>query len=612
MLNCKKGWTLALCAGAAVSAYGQTTFPEVEPNDTKAAANGAFVMAPGDMILGNSTGTSTTTAGSASSDYFLVKTTPAPLGVYRYRMVVTTSGSAGHTATLRGLTQTNRVINPGTDAVLQTSSTTSTPPRFVQWYGFGKEEQIYMRVTGTTSTTSDYTATLERTAVTITDLGTFSPGSITIERGLGSTFDADFWVYDSNFNAIEGYGNDTPNLLTRTYTPGVYYIAWTNFNFANNQPAAPDDGFSGSVTDFANVATNSSTSVFTTGSAIAIKITDGAGPVETLITKDGLFDVRWLRFTVSGTPLPTGACCRSDGTCSEGTSAACSSVGGVYQGDNSTCATAGCAPGGSCCVAGVCSTLTNAACTAASGLWGGANSSCATTVCPGIWNEQGDAGELPAAAQLIEGAGALYRINGAISTPEEVDMYKLRVSDFANFSARTVGVTTWDTQLFLFDAAGLGVVTNDDEVGGTTLQSRITNQFVTANGEYYLAISRYNRDPVSGGSNLIFNVTVNRSEVPANGPGATAPVDAWITAVTAAAGNYGILLTGSEYLGNACYANCDGSTVPPILNVGDFTCFLQRFAAGDSYANCDGSTIPPVLNVGDFTCFLQRFAAGCP
>jgi hypothetical protein len=62
----------------------------------------------------------------------------------------------------------------------------------------------------------------------------------------------------------------------------------------------------------------------------------------------------------------------------------------------------------------------------------------------------------------------------------------------------------------------------------------------------------------------------------------------------------------------SCYANCDGSTAAPILNVGDFTCFLQRFAAGESYANCDDSTAPPVLNVGDFTCFLQRFAAGCP
>jgi hypothetical protein len=61
-----------------------------------------------------------------------------------------------------------------------------------------------------------------------------------------------------------------------------------------------------------------------------------------------------------------------------------------------------------------------------------------------------------------------------------------------------------------------------------------------------------------------------------------------------------------------CYANCDGSTTVPVLNVLDFTCFLQKFAAGNSYANCDNSTTPPVLNVLDFTCFLQKFAAGCP
>ncbi|MBL9031750.1 MAG: hypothetical protein JNM80_08580 [Phycisphaerae bacterium] len=60
-----------------------------------------------------------------------------------------------------------------------------------------------------------------------------------------------------------------------------------------------------------------------------------------------------------------------------------------------------------------------------------------------------------------------------------------------------------------------------------------------------------------------------------------------------------------------CYANCDGSTIPPVLNVNDFTCFLNEFAAGNSYANCDGSTTPPVLNVNDFTCFLNAFAAGC-
>lgn len=61
----------------------------------------------------------------------------------------------------------------------------------------------------------------------------------------------------------------------------------------------------------------------------------------------------------------------------------------------------------------------------------------------------------------------------------------------------------------------------------------------------------------------------------------------------------------------ACYANCDASTNDPALNVGDFACFLNRFAAGDTYANCDGSVTPPVLNINDFSCFLNRFAAGC-
>jgi len=60
------------------------------------------------------------------------------------------------------------------------------------------------------------------------------------------------------------------------------------------------------------------------------------------------------------------------------------------------------------------------------------------------------------------------------------------------------------------------------------------------------------------------------------------------------------------------YANCDGSTVPPVLNVSDFLCFLTKYSAGDSYANCDGSTAPPVLNVSDFTCFLNKYSAGCP
>jgi hypothetical protein len=69
--------------------------------------------------------------------------------------------------------------------------------------------------------------------------------------------------------------------------------------------------------------------------------------------------------------------------------------------------------------------------------------------------------------------------------------------------------------------------------------------------------------------------------------------------------------TGRECEGNPCPANCDNSTTAPILNVADFTCFLQRFAAGDPRANCDNSSGPFALNVADFTCFLQQFAQGC-
>jgi hypothetical protein len=71
----------------------------------------------------------------------------------------------------------------------------------------------------------------------------------------------------------------------------------------------------------------------------------------------------------------------------------------------------------------------------------------------------------------------------------------------------------------------------------------------------------------------------------------------------------------------SCYANCDGSTTQPILNVEDFSCFINRFAEAQllpaaqqvtHYANCDGSTTHPVLNVEDFSCFINQFAAGCP
>src|ERR1043165_2962035 len=69
-----------------------------------------------------------------------------------------------------------------------------------------------------------------------------------------------------------------------------------------------------------------------------------------------------------------------------------------------------------------------------------------------------------------------------------------------------------------------------------------------------------------------------------------------------------------------CYPNCDQSTSCPVVNTGDFTCFLQQYAAAQPlpsaqqqthYANCDGSTTFPQVNTGDFTCFLQKYADRC-
>jgi hypothetical protein len=61
-----------------------------------------------------------------------------------------------------------------------------------------------------------------------------------------------------------------------------------------------------------------------------------------------------------------------------------------------------------------------------------------------------------------------------------------------------------------------------------------------------------------------------------------------------------------------CYANCDGSTVEPRLNVDDFICFINKFAVGDRYANCTGTEVEPYFSVQDFACFLNKFAQGCP
>jgi hypothetical protein len=225
------------------------------------------------------------------------------------------------------------------------------------------------------------------------------------------------------------------------------------------------------------------------------------------------------------------------------------------------------------------------------------------------WTETGDAGDLPASAQLTVGTGQLFSISGSIGGASDIDMYQIEICDSGNFSASTVGGTTLDTQLFLFAGSGMGVVSNDDDPGGAGLQSTIPAGFVSSNGTYYLAVSLYNRDPISSGG-LIFEPAAFTEVTIANGPGAGSPVSGWQNGTTGT-GSYTITLNGACHVDvNATGACCRGDGTCAVLTLGN--CIAESGVFGGSGSVCGGVTCAPAgaccLNNG--TC-VQRTEAAC-
>jgi hypothetical protein len=142
----------------------------------------------------------------------------------------------------------------------------------------------------------------------------------------------------------------------------------------------------------------------------------------------------------------------------------------------------------------------------------------------GQWNEffngGGDAGELPASAPVVAGSGPLASING--NHDFDHDMYAIQVVRPTIFRATISADTNFDTQLFLFDDQGLGV-THHDDISSTNRRSRLTNAFVSAPGQYYLAISAWNRDPAASLARFIWNDTPTQVERAPDGQGASDP-----------------------------------------------------------------------------------------
>jgi len=318
-------------AVTAVSVAGVSNaaiFPEMEPNDTKAAANPVALVGVGDVITGLSTGSSTTVAGSLSADNFLLTTPVQPAGIYRNRLTLTTNGTAGHTGSIRGLTQTATgtnvtgpgTINAGTDASVQSSTTSTTPARFNQFYTFGPSTRLTYRVTGTSSTTVDYNSTWSQDVVTPVSLGSFVEGSYVFTNlGLASTQDTEVFVLDSSLTPI-GFNDDSldtanggpivpvgsntlNSYLPITLTPGSYTLAISNFNTASSQASTGNEGTANaSVLDAAGILANGSSSIFAT---IPFSIIGPGGTTAITATKPGGYDIYFASFTVTVVPEPT-------------------------------------------------------------------------------------------------------------------------------------------------------------------------------------------------------------------------------------------------------------------------------------------------------------------
>jgi hypothetical protein len=638
----RTGIIILAVAGLAAGVHGQCIM-EVEPNDSKSTAN-PVQLAPGGCIQGNTLGQ--TGSGAASADWWRIQTTPAPLGIYRHRMVLT-SATPGHGPGLWGTTHDaappgpwrGEVGTPTTSQVILQSELVDGTERINLWYGFGRSEQMNYRVTGTSSTTADYIATLETEAVTPHFAGTYQAGWITITTiGQGHNTNTDIWVYDSNLQPIMGYGNDgasplggysgaatnVGSFLRREYAAGTYYLALTLSDLCLREGSPSDDNVqNGRCPDFPDVVASRSTS--TTPTDVSFAVTDSSGTFQVPASTGEPRGIAWYRLEVVGT-IPLGACCLPAGHCADLTPGECEVQSGAFN-PNLACGSNTCLPGACCFSTGGCSVFAPVACNNLGGNFQGAETACASTcptpgdvLLPPNFSAQGGAGPVftPDYSQVLDvpGNATAFRMSvdalPRTGTGTNVSMQLTLRSP--NGTMRVVGgsAALWDQILHSGTRPSGGLA-------ATSFDGFYAHDFGPIAGTWQVNFA----STATSGSTLNWtNIRITPVEL---GNGACClPAGCEVRATDQC------LLAGGSYMGNGttctacgvvpCYANCDQSTVAPILNVEDFTCFINEFAAAQglpheqqitAYANCDGSTTAPVLNVEDFTCFINEFASGC-
>ncbi len=235
-----------------------------------------------------------------------------------------------------------------------------------------------------------------------------------------------------------------------------------------------------------------------------------------------------------------------------------------------------------------------------------------------------DAGDLIASAQAAEGTGALTKIHGVLTSASDVDVYKIRVCDVAEFGVSLVAPVPgigarFDTQLWLFDPTGRGLAHDDN----TPISSGavLGNAFVSGNGEYYLAVSGWNRDAMSTSGLAMWNDEPVNVERAPDGPGAGGTLGSWSGA--GAFGAYRMLLTGACFVEVAppgCPADLDDGTFTGTpdggVTIDDLVYFLDAFTAGSETADLDDDGMDPGtpdggVTIDDLLFFLEHFTLGC-
>lgn len=163
------------------------------------------------------------------------------------------------------------------------------------------------------------------------------------------------------------------------------------------------------------------------------------------------------------------------------------------------------------------------------------------------WVEQSDAGDLPGIAQTTLGNGPLTTISGTLPVDSDVDMYCIRITDPVTFvTAYLSCLAINENDIWLFDAAGLGVARDRGCQGG---QTRVGTPIVTAGGLYYIAVSGNDGSAQNAGSDLWLVGTPVTGQVAPNGPAAGFPVTGWNGGAVNPT-SYTINLAGATY--------CDG------------------------------------------------------